>query len=357
MTDTKSSNVIANSVDHEFRWQTVLTHVKHPCKIVKMMQHDEALTFQFEKYLIEFLKTLTPEQQQTLEERSLTSVDVQPPSLDTKAFEVLKEDILIENESIEMQFSHCKQMPESDKKTKWLLKIAKTGHSEAQFHLAYHYHLSKEDFENARYWYTKSSEQGYEMSKYNLAALLLASNNHDDKKTAFQLFCQIAQNKFSEYNILAHMALGSCYEDGSGVTADYKLAFECYLIAANKNNGDAQCKLGLFYEWGNGVEKDEKTAFEWYSRSYTNGVINGQYCLALCYRDAFGTAKNQEKAFVMLLEGANDDHPNSQYSLGKCYMQGLGVAQDKAKAVEWYNRAAKLGNIFAQQALDRLALL
>lgn len=48
---------------------------------------------------------------------------------------------------------------------------------------------------------------------------------------------------------------------------------------------------------------------------------------------------------------ADEGSPDSQYVLGSMYDHGNGVKKDQVKAVEWYRKAAKLGQIEAQSIL------
>ncbi|WP_171251809.1 tetratricopeptide repeat protein, partial [Acinetobacter baumannii] len=66
-------------------------------------------------------------------------------------------------------------------------------------------------------------------------------------------------------NAEAKYYLGILYEEGYGVTQDYKKAFEWYSKAANQGNAEAQNNLGAMYALGQGVEQNYKKAFEWYS--------------------------------------------------------------------------------------------
>ena len=52
--------------------------------------------------------------------------------------------------------------------------------------------------------------------------------------------------------------MGILYEEGYGVTQDYKKAFEWYSKAAAQNYADAQNNLAALYAQGKGVELNNK---------------------------------------------------------------------------------------------------
>ena len=57
-----------------------------------------------------------------------------------------------------------------------------------------------------------------------------------------------------------------------------------------------------------------------------------------------GTAKDYTKAIYWLEKSAAQNFSGAYNNLGICYSNGYGVAQDKYKALEYYQKAADLGN-------------
>ena len=62
----------------------------------------------------------------------------------------------------------------------------------------------------------------------------------------------------------AHFFLGVCYEKGTGVAIDMRLAFKWYKRAAEAGIADAQAILGSCYDFGKGIAVDQFEAFKWY---------------------------------------------------------------------------------------------
>ena len=62
----------------------------------------------------------------------------------------------------------------------------------------------------------------------------------------------------------AQLNLGFMYDNGFGVSQDYKEAIKWYRRAAEQGNDRAQYNLGLMYDNGDGVSQDYVQAHMWY---------------------------------------------------------------------------------------------
>ena len=74
----------------------------------------------------------------------------------------------------------------------------------------------------------------------------------------------------------AQNILGLMYNNGEGVTQDYKEAVKWFTKAAEQGYASAQYNLGLMYDMGNGVTQDYVQAHAWVNVSSANGNNNGQ---------------------------------------------------------------------------------
>ena len=77
------------------------------------------------------------------------------------------------------------------------------------------------------------------------------------------------------------------YQNGRGVTKDYKKAVEWYTKAAEQGNAQGQFNLGYMYRNGKGVTKDDKKAVEWYTKSAEQGNAHGQNNLGYMYENGY----------------------------------------------------------------------
>ena len=107
--------------------------------------------------------------------------------------------------------------------------------------------------------------------------------------------------------LTARLTWGILYENGRGVTKDFKEALGWYQKAAEQGNGRAQHKLGIMDPNGNGVSQDDKEAVKWYRKAAEQGNADGQ---------------------------------DNQLSW---YEKGLGVTQDYKEAAQWARKAADQG--------------
>ena len=110
-----------------------------------------------------------------------------------------------------------------------------------------------------------------------LAALLLActmpawADNEAQFKQAMTAYeaghysqaLRLLQPLAQQDDAKAQYNLGLLYENGWGVTQNYKKAVAWYQKAANQGIAEAQYNLGVMYEEGRGVQQDYQQAAAW----------------------------------------------------------------------------------------------
>ena len=72
------------------------------------------------------------------------------------------------------------------------------------------------------------------------------------------------------------------------------------------------------------------------------------------YSISEGVEQNYTKAVEYYERAANLGNSDALYNLGVCYYKGYGVEQNYTKAIKYYERAANLGNFDARLALHNL---
>ena len=195
----------------------------------------------------------------------------------------------------------------------------------------------------------------------------------------------------------AQTYLGALYEAGQWATQDYALAAQWYRRAGAAGNPQAQTRLARLYRLGLGVPQDEKEAQRWAGmwrvqaceaqaaaepelgecdrlaadRYDPDRVAQGMadpFCLqrvadravAACTRAlaqapgvvrlraqrarAFAHLGRFEEARKDALAAAAKGSTASMILLGVMSQRGLGLAKDEARALDWYRKAAELGN-------------
>ncbi|KAF9078941.1 hypothetical protein BGX23_005645, partial [Mortierella sp. AD031] len=69
----------------------------------------------------------------------------------------------------------------------------------------------------------------------------------------------------------AQSNIGVLYEEGRGVSRDYKAAMDWYTKAAEQGGTYAQTNIGVMHEMGRGVPKDKAKAMEYYRNAADQG--------------------------------------------------------------------------------------
>lgn len=106
----------------------------------------------------------------------------------------------------------------------------------------------------------------------------------------------------------------------------------------------AQLSLGFLYYNGQGVEKDTAKGEELFEAVIAKGCVEGY----LGRGEIAETNEDYDTAlecYNKVLEGEEQVYiADAMKIIGSLYYSGRGVEQDYAKALEWYEKAANLGN-------------
>ncbi|KAF7732510.1 hypothetical protein EC973_003256 [Apophysomyces ossiformis] len=87
------------------------------------------------------------------------------------------------------------------------------------------------------------------------------------------------------------------------------------------------------------------------------GYADAQFFLANCYGNgAMGLQIDPEKAFSLYVQGSKQGHPGCTYRAAVCYDAGAGTKRDKAHAIQFYRKAANLGDPSAMYKLGMILL-
>lgn len=119
---------------------------------------------------------------------------------------------------------------------------------------------------------------------------------------------------------------------------------------ANNDNEKVQNYLGGFY-YHKTKEIDE--AIYWFKEASKNGNAEAVFNLGVCFNEKqmYFEAINQ---FRLYIESNSSKIHKAMYYLGEYYANGLGVKQNMKEALQWYKKAAKLGNKKAQEKIKTL---
>ena len=152
----------------------------------------------------------------------------------------------------------------------------------------------------------------------------------------------------------AQYCLGIHYERGRGVPIDYARALELYTAAANAGNADAQCNLGMLFLKGVGVEANVVKAIRWFVRAMAQGHQQASKNLdwVVENREALHAREITETGEIDVL--AEHDHADALLVLGWMHAVGFARRPDRSAARRCFERAQRLGDLFAHVLLAQL---
>lgn len=189
-------------------------------------------------------------------------------------------------------------------------------------------------------------------------------------KKALEAFLSEEQSAEEKQRPYLQYRIGKMFASGLGTEQDYGKAALWFSKAVdaehnlcNSNKFALYSLAGLYYR-GQGVEQDYEQALYLYKYSANQGNPYADYELAKMYRNGIGTGKNTAQAdahFIKAFDGffqseAKSHDDKLQYRLGQMLHTGTGTEKDDAAAADYWERAAKLGNVNAQYALGKLWL-
>ncbi len=149
---------------------------------------------------------------------------------------------------------------------------------------------------------------------------------------------------------LSCFLLGKIYFKGEFVNRDLSKA-EKYLLMADKDSGHACYYLGKLYQEEEKYDLDKSV--EWLEKAVTYDDIsaNASYSLAKILLED-NKYHDTQKA-IKLLELSAEENNWASFLLGRLYLFCTeDIEKDKEKAMEWLNRSADAGNVYAQNFLN-----
>lgn len=116
-----------------------------------------------------------------------------------------------------------------------------------------------------------------------------------------------------------------------------------YRQCAEMGHDQCQLALGVHYEYGQGLPADDRQAVFWYGKSAEQGNAIAQKALGLMFELGKGVAENWPEAFRLYASSAAH-YNEGAFQAGRMYQFGMGVPQNRAVAINWYQKAAKMGH-------------
>eukprot|EP01031_Cornospumella_fuschlensis_P033413 gene33413-40421_t len=153
----------------------------------------------------------------------------------------------------------------------------------------------------------------------------------------------------------AQYSLATCISDGFGTPRDYRQAARWYHKAAKQGDVVSQNILARWYSVGRGVKKSYVRAVKWLIRAAQQGYLDAYVSLGKCYLYGKGVARDEIKAQKLFRYAAHRDDPEAMTHLGFLLLSNADHS-DRREAVNWIQKAARMGWVRAQLAVAFLHL-
>jgi TPR repeat protein len=164
---------------------------------------------------------------------------------------------------------------------------------------------------------------------------------------------------------LAHAReMGRRCQLGIGLPVDYQLAMLWYQRAVAAGDWRAMSDIAFLYEYGLGVHQDFSAATAWYRTAASAGDLLAMNEIGCLYATGRGVSQDYALAMFWWKKAADKGDASSMYKIGAMYELGVVADEvwpqmpgdalfhpDMKEAINWYTRAAALGDVSAKKHL------
>jgi TPR repeat protein len=182
------------------------------------------------------------------------------------------------------------------------------------------------------------------------ATVVGESETEWDEETLQRLYTSATEKENPE----AMYLLGTLFDQGIGVSQNYKEAFKWYQHAADRGQAEAMNCLGILYTVGHGMPQDYAEALSWYLKAVEHDSVSAMNNIATFYYQGWGVRRSYPDAARWFQVAADRGDPSAMNSLGVMYHGGTGVSQSHPTALKLFQRAAQQGYAPAMVNLGRM---
>lgn len=271
---------------------------------------------------------------------------------------------------------------DDQKALEWYRKAAELGDAEAIYRIGSYYHWDVYDYEEALEWYKKAAALGHAEAMLRIGQLYSDGDGveqNDEESARWRSDYFKTSVKAGDYT--TEVTIIGC--EGTEL-------FEWCRSAAAKNNMAAMMHLGDYYEYESEDEEDDedaylkkadyKEALKWYQKAAELGFGNAMWKMAEIYSGQWEAYKNLDEALRWCRKTAESGVTLAMRAMGDYCMEGLNgmknlhgkelediydrynapeekglgshrsreiknpQGKDFKEAVEWYRKAADLGD-------------
>ena len=235
------------------------------------------------------------------------------------------------------------------KRVMLLQKAADVGSLEAMYDLADCYFDGDGVDQNhslAKKWMTKAADGGYILAQTALGmGYLLGQADLEQNYSLSEKYLLMAAKKD---NADAQACLSLLYIE----TEEYSKALIWAMKAAQSENPLGCYMLGRIHEEGLGVDIDHLKGLKYFEKAADRGDADAQNAVGNFYANGEYVDKDMEKAFKYYQMAALQNHKYGMFNYGLCYADGDGCTADMSTAIQWIEKAANENCHEAQDWLD-----
>jgi len=115
-------------------------------------------------------------------------------------------------------------------------------------------------------------------------------------------------------------------------------------VLAEFGVAEAQALLGQLLLDGNGTAQDQPAALGWFTRAAAQHHLMAINMVGRCYDLGWGTTPDKARAAACYRIAAERGLDWGMYNYATLLALGEGVPEDKPAALDWFRRAATMGN-------------
>ena len=131
------------------------------------------------------------------------------------------------------------------------------------------------------------------------------------------------------------------YDQGKGVTKDYKQTIKWYTLAAEQGHRSSQFNLGNMHRTGQGIIQDYKQAVKWYTLAADQGHRVARHTLGIMYAAGQGVTQDFVVAHMLANISASNGMSSKLRDLIATEMTPSELEQAQQKAREWVEKHGK----------------
>lgn len=202
------------------------------------------------------------------------------------------------------------------------------------------------DYNIARKFFKEAAEKGVPSAYHCLGCMFNAGNGVEkDSIESYKHYLTAAQKGHRS----SQVEVARMLRDGIGVEQNETERAFWLEKAAIQGHEHSQCTLGEMYFWGKAVKKDYKKSRYWTGKAALNGYADAYFRYAYMCCDGLGGETDYDSALKYYRELPNNSAAIN--NLGYMYENGLGVRKNVSKALEFYKKAAEMGDAHSMRVL------